>query len=162
MQESPLEWLSSETNPTRFSLERTAKDANSLYAKLCNAETTDVHCNFKSTVILEENLECIGGECDVASPQVIEVEEGIFYEYQRAGKSPDIDGNDRLHVCIRKLILALAPSIQSMHSTCIFRKPHQDQSTRYRRESLYVCKSTARRSCRCLLFGIGYIFLRAI
>lgn len=73
-------------------MERTAKDANSLYAKLCNAETNDALCNFKSTVILEENLECIGRECDVSSFQVIEVEEGIFYEYQRVGKFPIVFG----------------------------------------------------------------------
>ena len=40
-------------------------------------------CNFKTSVTLDANLECAGNECLADTVRVVEVGEGIFYEYVR-------------------------------------------------------------------------------
>jgi len=87
LQSDPVEWGAfNSTASNRFLASKTAKNLDSLYAKLCDAENKDdpdSQCRFPPIVTLEENLDCHGIECDVNTVRIIEVEGGIFYEYQQ-------------------------------------------------------------------------------
>lgn len=54
---------------------------SSLYRKLCGA--VDGKCRYAPKVILDANLNCVGIECEIQAPRVVEVEPGIYYEYLR-------------------------------------------------------------------------------
>ena len=57
---------------------------SNLYNKLCNAATFGGNdCNFVSQVEINENLSCFGQECLVDTLHLIEVTNGIFFEYVR-------------------------------------------------------------------------------
>lgn len=55
---------------------------SALYAKLCQP-SEDGSCQYQSVIEIEENLACTGVECDTDSLRIIEVTEGLFYEYTR-------------------------------------------------------------------------------
>lgn len=57
-------------------------DSSLLKAELCNA-TTNGDCQFANTVTLNHTLECIGSECNADTLRVVEVSNGIHYEYVR-------------------------------------------------------------------------------
>jgi hypothetical protein len=50
---------------------------SSLYAKLCNADTSGA-CQYRNTVILDENLPCDGKECRVDTLIVVQMAPGVF------------------------------------------------------------------------------------
>lgn len=51
-----------------------------LYETLCNADQSGL-CNFQPIVVLDENLDCFGNECDVDNVYLVIVQEDIKYEY---------------------------------------------------------------------------------
>ena len=74
----PVKW-SYNDNAVRFTLKKPDENELYLYNKLCNP--TNGVCNFKSVVVLDSDLQCFMNECDVDTLRVVEVTEGIFYEY---------------------------------------------------------------------------------
>ena len=51
---------------------------------LCQKEDTDPEdssCTYPGTVILQDNIDCSGEECQVDMLRVVQIEGGIFYEY---------------------------------------------------------------------------------
>ena len=57
------------------------KENSALYKELCNSDGQ--RCQFRAKIVLSTDLECAGIECEIQAPRVVEVEEGIFYEYLR-------------------------------------------------------------------------------
>jgi hypothetical protein len=55
---------------------------SALFAKLCQP-SEDGSCQYKAVIELDENLGCTGVECEIDSIRIIEVTEGLFYEYSR-------------------------------------------------------------------------------
>ena len=74
----PPEW-SFNDNAVRFTLKKPAEHEPYLYNKLCNP--TNGTCDFKNVIVLDSDLECYMNECDVDTLRVVEVTEGMFYEY---------------------------------------------------------------------------------
>lgn len=58
------------TNPSIRRLRLTS--SSPLYEKFC--QESEGACAFSSKVVLNENINCTGAECDVLAPRVIEVE----------------------------------------------------------------------------------------
>ena len=55
-----------------------------LKEKLCNQSSPGSGpCRYGPIVVLDDSLPCVGVECDIESPRVLEVEPGLFYEYSR-------------------------------------------------------------------------------
>lgn len=52
-----------------------------LFQALCGGVSGS--CNYKSKIVLDSDIACFGDECNIESARVVEVEEGIFYEYVR-------------------------------------------------------------------------------
>lgn len=55
---------------------------SALFGKLCQS-AVDGSCQYQALVQLDENLPCTGFECEVDALRIIEVTEGLFYEYTR-------------------------------------------------------------------------------
>jgi hypothetical protein len=55
---------------------------SSLYNKLCNSDANGV-CQYLNTVLIDENLPCVGKECRVDTLVIVQVAPGVFYEYIR-------------------------------------------------------------------------------
>lgn len=68
-------------NPTKKKV--TLDSASPLFEKLCNSQDGGTTCDFASKVTLEENLVCNGQECDLDIVRLVEVTDGIYYEYVR-------------------------------------------------------------------------------
>jgi hypothetical protein len=65
---------------------RISLDPNSLLRNaLCNPSALSSECNFKSVVVLEEDLQCTGQECKIDNLRAFKVQQNppIFYEYLR-------------------------------------------------------------------------------
>ena len=55
-----------------------------LKQRLCNQSNPGSGpCRYEPKVVLDDSLPCVGVECDIESPRVLEVEPGLFYEYSR-------------------------------------------------------------------------------
>ena len=65
-------------NLRKFSL----SDSSLLKAELCNKDGNG-KCRWRNTVYLDENLDCTGKECDAETLRVVQVSDGIHYEYVR-------------------------------------------------------------------------------
>jgi hypothetical protein len=103
---------------------------SSLKTTLCNADPNG-SCQWKNTVTLEENINCTGKECDADTLRVVQVSDGVNYEYVRPAcveqafyanakkiiyrqRQSDSSCANPLLVCIRMiifflLVLALEP-----------------------------------------------------
>ena len=79
LMKDPKEWAS-DVKAKRIKLE--TNGPNSLFAKLCSA-SDPLLCNYKPVVTLDTNLSCSGVECSLDTLRVVEVGNGIFYEYIR-------------------------------------------------------------------------------
>ena len=55
--------------------------SSALYTKLCNAVSGV--CDHQVNVVLDSNLPCYGNECLVSTVRVVQVSEGVYYEYIR-------------------------------------------------------------------------------
>ena len=55
---------------------------SSLYNKLCNPDVNG-SCQYRNTVLIEENLPCDGVECRIDTLITAQVAPGVFYEYVR-------------------------------------------------------------------------------
>ena len=77
LQTDPIQW-DSDILAKRLKLQY----GSSLLSKLCGSQDTD-NCNLAPKVVLDENLECSERECAVDTVRVVEVSDGIFYEYVR-------------------------------------------------------------------------------
>ena len=55
---------------------------SALYDELCNADING-NCQWQNTVTLNTNLACTDKECDADTLRVVEVIDGIHYEYMR-------------------------------------------------------------------------------
>jgi Protein of unknown function (DUF1800) len=73
----PKEWAS-DAKAKRVKLQ--ANGLNSLFGKLCGSEDPSL-CSFKSIVTLDTNLSCNAVECSLDTVRVVEVGNGVFYEY---------------------------------------------------------------------------------
>lgn len=71
------------SNPDPLKVKITLNPSSSLFQKLCNDSSGESNCNFVSQITLDENLECDDTECLVDTLRVIEVTEGVFFEYIR-------------------------------------------------------------------------------
>lgn len=56
-------------------------DNSALFNKLCDPQGGE--CRYPAKVVLDSDLDCHGIECSIQSPRVVEVGNGIFYEYLR-------------------------------------------------------------------------------
>lgn len=56
---------------------------SALFRKLCNAAASGGGCRYEAKIVLEEDYPCSGIECNVDGPRVLEVGDGIYYEYLR-------------------------------------------------------------------------------
>jgi hypothetical protein len=74
----PSAWAA-DTNIKRLLLPQSSM----LFEKLCNRATSTGPCRYRATVVLTDNLSCIGVECTIESPRVLEVRPGVYYEYTR-------------------------------------------------------------------------------
>ena len=72
----PQDWAGS-PYISRFSLPTNSP----LYNKLCNK--SGEKCQYKSKVVLDQDLACEGIECDVETLRIFQVEPGVYYEYLR-------------------------------------------------------------------------------
>lgn len=68
-------------NPTLKKV--TLNSTSPLYEKLCNSQDGGTTCDFQSKVTLDENLACDGQECDLDIVRLVEVTDGIYFEYVR-------------------------------------------------------------------------------
>ena len=58
--------------------------SSELYNLLCNPTSLGgTDCNFRGEISLEENISCYGQECKVDTLRLLEVTEGVYYEYVR-------------------------------------------------------------------------------
>lgn len=73
----PEDWVAND-DVKRFSL----TTDSALYNILCNSAGTGT-CQYEAKVVLEQDLTCSGLECDVETLRVLEVGEGMYYEYMR-------------------------------------------------------------------------------
>lgn len=71
----PMEWAS---DPAAIRLK--LLPGSSLFAKLCGSQNA-ASCTNEAKIVLDETVGCSGGECDVDTVRVVEVGNGIFYEY---------------------------------------------------------------------------------
>jgi len=55
---------------------------SALKSKLCNANANGI-CQYESLVTVDKNLECSAKECDADTLRVVQVADGIYYEYVR-------------------------------------------------------------------------------
>jgi hypothetical protein len=62
----------------RFALD----DSSRLKEKLCNADANG-KCQYATSVTLDSNLGCVASECDADTLRVVQVSQGIYYEYVR-------------------------------------------------------------------------------
>jgi hypothetical protein len=69
------------TNPGIQRLRLSSTSA--LYKKLCNSASPGGPCRYPSKMVLGAALPCTSVECDIESPQVLEVTPGLYYEYSR-------------------------------------------------------------------------------
>ena len=74
------EWAS---DPLAVRLKLQTNGANCLFAKLCGSQNPS-NCKLEAKVVLDESVGCSGTECSVDTVRVVEVSNGIFYEYVRA------------------------------------------------------------------------------
>lgn len=79
LQEDPIGWAS-DAFAKRLKLQ--SNGGSSLLSKLCGSQNTD-ECLLAPKVVLDEDLVCSGVECAVDTVRVVEVSDGIFYEYVR-------------------------------------------------------------------------------
>ena len=75
LQMDPTSW-ENDADAVRMTLLPTSN----LYEKLCNDGGTGT-CDFKNVVVLDAPLTCVDKECEVDTVRVVEVTQGIFYEY---------------------------------------------------------------------------------
>lgn len=68
-------------SPKRFKV--STSSGSELAAKLCNDPTSSGTCNFQPMVVLDVDLGCSGIECGIDDPRVIEIDDGVFFEYVR-------------------------------------------------------------------------------
>ncbi len=93
-------WAEPETWTPRMALD---PDTSSLYAKLCNFNAVTNRCDFKSTVVLDEDIPCDGAceanlsiwegitfpcECSIDEPRTVRIDHSptlapVWYEYVR-------------------------------------------------------------------------------
>lgn len=71
------EW-SQDINVVRTKLD---SEKSLLYGKLCNSQNGK--CQYAPKVVLDTNLNCVGIECEIQAPRLVEVEPGVYYEYVR-------------------------------------------------------------------------------
>jgi hypothetical protein len=79
LQTDPIEWAS-DSFAKRLKLQ--PNGGSSLFSKLCGSQNP-ANCTLAPKFVLDENLACSGGECAVDTVRVVEVSDGIFYEYVR-------------------------------------------------------------------------------
>ena len=79
LQFDPIEWVS---DPFANRLKLQSSESCSLFSKLCGSQDP-ANCTLAPKVVLDENLVCSGVECVVDTVRVVEVSDGIFYEYVR-------------------------------------------------------------------------------
>ena len=73
------------TDPIDFSREATVvklvlNETSALRSVLCNEDETG-KCVFKNSVTLPTNYECVGIECDIDTPRVVQITEDAHYEF---------------------------------------------------------------------------------
>ena len=117
----------------RFNVRRATLDSRSdLYKKLCQEDSTG-KCRFKSTVELDENLACMGIECDADALRTVKVS-NAFYEFVRPAcvrfpffnngkKLQNAEGKDALCVHPGEIVAAEAccsPETTSASQNCLF------------------------------------------
>ena len=73
----PKEWKS---DPLAKRLKLQQNGVNSLFAKLCGSLDPS-KCTRKPKIVLSSSLACIGKECSVNTLRIVEVGNGLFYEY---------------------------------------------------------------------------------
>lgn len=56
--------------------------SSQLYALLCSEDSLG-DCQYPGKVVLNDNVDCVGKECTIESPRIIQVDEGVYYEYTR-------------------------------------------------------------------------------
>lgn len=56
--------------------------SSSLLSKLCNSRD-GAKCEYRTLVVLDEDLTCVDQECQIELPRIIQVEPGFYYEYTR-------------------------------------------------------------------------------
>ena len=77
LQTDAIQWAS---DPLAVRLKLTSNGGISLLRKLCGSEDSS-NCTLASRVILDEDVPCTGVECAVDTVRVVEISNGIFYEY---------------------------------------------------------------------------------
>jgi len=70
-------------DPLAKRLKLLVNGTNSLFAKLCGSQDSS-NCKLEAKVVLDQSVDCSGAECSVDTVRVVEVSDGIFYEYVRA------------------------------------------------------------------------------
>lgn len=55
-------------------------DSSNLYAAL-DCQESGLSCEYSPVIVLDDNLACVGIECDIDTVRVVQVGAGIFYEY---------------------------------------------------------------------------------
>jgi hypothetical protein len=75
----PTDWS---TDPFAKRVKLQPNGSDSLFTKLCGSDDA-VSCQFKPKIVLESNLLCSGIECSLGNLRVVEVGDGVFYEYIR-------------------------------------------------------------------------------
>lgn len=75
--QDPFEW-EKEPNVQHLTLQQNGD----LFKILCGTQTSG-NCKFLPTVILNQNINCAGDECNVDTLRTVEAANGIFYEYVR-------------------------------------------------------------------------------
>ena len=78
-QGDPIEWAS-DILAKRLKLQ--SNGGSTLFSMLCGSQNP-TNCTLAPKVVLDQNLVCNGAECGVDTVRVVEVSEGIFYEYVR-------------------------------------------------------------------------------
>jgi hypothetical protein len=73
----PSEWA---TDPLTKRLKVVGNNGSSLFSKLCGSHNSAA-CTRKTMVILDEDVTCNGVECSLDTVRVVEVSDGVYYEY---------------------------------------------------------------------------------
>jgi hypothetical protein len=75
-----IDLTSWETDPMAKRLKLVGNGGTSLLSKLCGSQNTAA-CTRKTKIILDEDVPCTGVECNLDTVRVVELMEGIYYEY---------------------------------------------------------------------------------
>lgn len=81
-QANPIPWWDSPNGPDPLRAKINIDPSSPLFRKLCNANGGS-DCNFLTQITLDENLECFGEECLVDTLRLIEITDGVYFEYMR-------------------------------------------------------------------------------